>query len=288
MQRYLNQPCAYCEKKFKENDDVVVCPDCGTPHHRECYFENNACVNKELHNNGFEWKSNTEKEFTDINTEKEANDGRTPLPLPGLSLLLNDDEKKDSRLMNEKTFDGVSELELTAFLGQNNRFYIKLFRFMLDRKRRVTMNILAGFFSPFYQFYRRMTGFGFVLAAVTLLTQFYNLLPFLIVLFPNDPKLTQLMQTLSSSNVDIGFLNGLYYLNLTVMILTCLFNDYFYLKWTLRKIKSIRSRFEDTDSKEYYRELARCGNPKFSKMLLFSLVSAVAISFILMLIIYFV
>jgi hypothetical protein len=150
------------------------------------------------------------------------------------------------------------------------------------------MNILAGFFSPFYQFYRRMTGFGFVLAAVTLLTQFYNLLPFLIILFPNDPKLTQLMQTLSSSNVDIGFLNGLYYLNLTVMILTCLFNDYFYLKWTLRKIKSIRSRFEDTDSKEYYRELARCGNPKFSKMLLFSLVSAVAISFILMLIIYFV
>ena len=35
--RFENQVCPVCEEKFKENDEIVVCPECGTPHHRDCY-----------------------------------------------------------------------------------------------------------------------------------------------------------------------------------------------------------------------------------------------------------
>ena len=34
MSNYLGSKCIMCGQEFKENDDIVVCPDCGTPYHR--------------------------------------------------------------------------------------------------------------------------------------------------------------------------------------------------------------------------------------------------------------
>lgn len=53
--RYEKTVCDGCKKIFKENDDVVVCPVCGTPQHRECYEKNGGCVNSQLHETGFSW-----------------------------------------------------------------------------------------------------------------------------------------------------------------------------------------------------------------------------------------
>ena len=56
MINYYSQTCDVCGKQFVEGDDIVVCPDCGTPHHRECWFSTGHCVNEEKHAQGFEWK----------------------------------------------------------------------------------------------------------------------------------------------------------------------------------------------------------------------------------------
>lgn len=56
--RYENDVCAGCGKKFAEGDDIVVCPECGTPQHRACYEKNSQCVNAHLHESGFMWKGN--------------------------------------------------------------------------------------------------------------------------------------------------------------------------------------------------------------------------------------
>lgn len=34
---YRGQHCPICGKEFCDGDDIVVCPECGTPYHRECY-----------------------------------------------------------------------------------------------------------------------------------------------------------------------------------------------------------------------------------------------------------
>ena len=31
MARYTGNHCPVCEQEFTDNDDIVVCPDCGTP-----------------------------------------------------------------------------------------------------------------------------------------------------------------------------------------------------------------------------------------------------------------
>jgi len=55
MFKYSGVTCPVCKKEFTETDDVVVCPDCGTPHHRECYIRNGSCANAEKHGSGEEW-----------------------------------------------------------------------------------------------------------------------------------------------------------------------------------------------------------------------------------------
>ena len=50
---YIGLKCGVCGKDFTENDDVVVCPECGTPMHRDCYKENNGCPNAEKHGSDF-------------------------------------------------------------------------------------------------------------------------------------------------------------------------------------------------------------------------------------------
>lgn len=54
--RFKNVQCVYCDKEFDEKADVVVCPQCGSPHHRECWKENGSCKNEELHKDGYVWE----------------------------------------------------------------------------------------------------------------------------------------------------------------------------------------------------------------------------------------
>lgn len=64
MADYIGEKCIVCGRTFKKGDDIVVCPDCGTPYHRECWNKNGKCINDSLHAVGKSWyeeKINTEK-----------------------------------------------------------------------------------------------------------------------------------------------------------------------------------------------------------------------------------
>lgn len=54
-QRYENSICSVCNEQFKADDDIVVCPVCGTPHHRECWKKYDCCINSPKHKDGYSW-----------------------------------------------------------------------------------------------------------------------------------------------------------------------------------------------------------------------------------------
>lgn len=56
MPYYVNEKCPVCEKPFDEHDDIVTCPYCGTPHHRECYNSLGHCANEDKHGEDFSFK----------------------------------------------------------------------------------------------------------------------------------------------------------------------------------------------------------------------------------------
>lgn len=64
---YEKHSCAYCARQLRAEDDVVVCPVCATPQHRECWMENGHCVNEALHAEGFVWNGNEISQTADEN-----------------------------------------------------------------------------------------------------------------------------------------------------------------------------------------------------------------------------
>lgn len=48
--------CPVCKKPFKNGDDIVTCPLCGAPYHRECYRQAGNCVYADKHAAGFEYR----------------------------------------------------------------------------------------------------------------------------------------------------------------------------------------------------------------------------------------
>ncbi len=59
---FYNYRCPVCEKAFEKDSDIVVCPECGAPHHRECYEELDHCFFEDKHKDGFDYKAEFKSE----------------------------------------------------------------------------------------------------------------------------------------------------------------------------------------------------------------------------------
>ncbi|XOQ44797.1 MAG: Prokaryotic RING finger family 1 [Clostridium sp.] len=72
MTNYVGLQCPVCGKTFTAEDDIVVCPQCGAPYHRDCYAKAGKCVYEDKHGTPDAWKppSQTKKEETQNRTKR--------------------------------------------------------------------------------------------------------------------------------------------------------------------------------------------------------------------------
>ena len=56
MMEFTQYKCPVCNEQFKSGDDIVVCPECGAPHHRECYENNGHCFYEDKHSEDFSFE----------------------------------------------------------------------------------------------------------------------------------------------------------------------------------------------------------------------------------------
>ena len=176
--RFLNEKCLVCNNNFKEDDDIVVCPHCGTPHHRECYKENTKCVNHEKHSEEFRWEP-TFVTPEDTNTPKEEikppfgqviDLDQMPMefPFPAFpqNLLAS---------FPQEIEDGVKTEDMAIFVRHESPKYIRKFQQIKDGK--LTWNWAAFFFAPYWFFYRKMHKLGVVFLAIFILLSSLSFLP---------------------------------------------------------------------------------------------------------------
>lgn len=62
------QKCPVCNAYLFDNDDVVFCPQCGAPHHRDCYLTIGKCAYEEHHGTENQYRR---AEQTEIKNEPE-------------------------------------------------------------------------------------------------------------------------------------------------------------------------------------------------------------------------
>ena len=63
---YIGSKCIVCGEHFKKDDDIVVCPECGTPYHRVCYNKAGACTNTVLHEKNRTWAPEPEQQIAAV------------------------------------------------------------------------------------------------------------------------------------------------------------------------------------------------------------------------------
>ncbi len=155
--------CPVCNKNFSENDDVVVCPECGTPHHRECYKITGKCFNENLHGeeNSFAEKyknseeNKEEKIFKPIEEKSDENkkdSTENPFKTDGKAL---PDFIRINPAQNH-LIEGKHANLFEAAVGKNQNYYIPRFTVLSSLNKGLSLNFIA-FFAPLaWSLYRKM------------------------------------------------------------------------------------------------------------------------------------
>lgn len=204
--RYQNTVCPGCGKPFTEDDDIVVCPDCATPQHRECYDKLHSCVNGYLHASGFVWQESETAESPEDSRDPweegrgSDNAGQKGIYCPNCGVLnepgsfhcANCGEPMPIQTNAVPPFGGmpfgtqfpdtfaqslgISEADMIGEEKAINyaiyvkkrvpRFLKKFHAFSEEEGKRISWNWAAFFLTPYYLFYRRMAKVGFLFMSI--------------------------------------------------------------------------------------------------------------------------
>lgn len=200
MPDYKKYKCPVCNKQFKDGDDIVVCPECGTPHHRECYKLTGHCVNQGLHKSGYSF-IDSEKEKLKVEEQKETAKSFEGEYSGDYYYSPDDDfvaqakkevqEKKQASTDSDNTdggffsiptiqvdesfykmrgtIDGLSISDIAATVRTNVSRFIQIFKKQSKTKKKAGWNWAAFFFGSFYLLFRKMykQGVAFFCLAMT-------------------------------------------------------------------------------------------------------------------------
>ncbi len=175
--RFENELCPICQQKFSENDDIVVCPVCGTPHHRDCYKQNGECGNFHKHNEGYRWAPSAASEpVNEPQNNVPPFSGQPFNSQDASSTVFFSGAPNPLALFPKDMEEDVSTDEAAEFVQLSAIKYIQ--RFFYTKSKKKTFNWAAFFLAPYWFFYRKLYKLGTIFLAISLLLSVgFNLLP---------------------------------------------------------------------------------------------------------------
>lgn len=189
MSKYTGIECPICNNQFKNTDDIVVCPVCGAPYHRNCYQQLGHCKFESEHAAGFEWKPAQ-------TSSQEENETATPSIICsacgkenpeqnifcdncGARLAKETEHTQDTFFAQNVTsnmedelkalgeeIDGVKMRDLAVFVGINQRYFLPRFVNLHKRASFFSINWSAFFLNFIYCFFRKMYVLGIAMFTI--------------------------------------------------------------------------------------------------------------------------
>lgn len=192
IMKYDNIRCEKCNELFKADDDIVVCPDCGAPYHRECYQSEGKCVHADTHGTDEQWTSNR-IDLDELDKESGVEDDTTSLKCKVCDYSLRENARFCDRCgapvgstkenyqndrvagivgaqydqidLDEEIADGVKLKEAANYVKVNKPYYVLVFS-RIKRFKMSRFNFCAFLFTGGWFMYRKQYAKGIILALV--------------------------------------------------------------------------------------------------------------------------
>ena len=289
MLKYENQTCDVCGQVFDKDDDIVVCPECGTPHHRQCWFDNGGCINQHRHAEGFEWtpavpetpaasqvcpecgtqvsgsavfcencgkllKANQE---TATQTFTTPGGGRIEIhQLPPFGMMTGTENAVAGDI------EGVPLRDMAAFIGPNAHYYIFKFKRMIADARYKPFNFTAFLFRPLWFLYRKLWKMAILAAIVNFTTSMPTAISLAVetgalassYMFPG-------IETLMTAGQIVNFIANVIFGFIAIPM---------YKKDTVKRLKQIRLESGSDNNLYYSKLMAQCGPSKIGTAVIFA------------------
>ncbi len=247
MQEYQKQPCIVCGEPFAADDDIVTCPECGTPYHRTCWQKEGQCINLTLHQSGESWMAQRKREIdaerAAARRAEEAEEaaararGEGPQTFEGGiydGVRLNSEDPCLGMDPEERLADATIR-ETAEFIGTNRFYYLPMFRLMKRTGKKISFNFLSLLFPHIYFANRKMWGLALVSLILRVLLDVPAAIKWMADSFENGiswvDTTTTGFQAVNTACTVLYFVFAL---------LWGLGANYFYYRFTQRKIDGIR------------------------------------------------
>lgn len=268
----IKKSCSLCQTGLFDEDDVVHCPVCGAPHHRECYNSLGHCALEEFHGTDKEYRphSEPEEEPTPVAEEpKKTNSALVTCPVCKKQYSANEPRcpycAAPSGSPNFITFDflggvapdykfeeGVTANDVKKFVLTNTHRYIPKF-VTLSKKNKTSWNWLAFLFPHAWLLSRKMIKEGVVASILFIIS---TLLSYPLAIGFTSLGYTTYSDILANSEYVYSTVgNGAIYLavaslviNLIIRLFFGLFGDFIYKQHVISNIKKIKAD-DKTDEK---------------------------------------
>ncbi len=278
MPNFTGCPCKVCQNLFREEDDIVVCPECGTPYHRSCYEANGTCINTALHESGRSWQEINRSRLLDrscpnchhINAPDASHCSicRTPLKaakqqessapavdirMPGGASMHFDLNDPCCGMPKDEEFDGERLEDVASFVKSNTLYYIPLFKRFKETGKKISLNLPCFLFPHLYFSNRRMWPMTILSVLVLTICRIPSMLVSIQAAF-TDKKMINMYK---EYGLDVNELYGellafieahisviqamdivFYAVQLTFCVLMCIFANYLYYRHVIKKVKT--------------------------------------------------
>ncbi|MBE6761611.1 MAG: DUF2628 domain-containing protein [Ruminococcaceae bacterium] len=261
------QKCPVCDAYLFDNDDLVFCPECGAPHHRDCYAALGHCAFEDKHGTDEGYKPVKVEQDSLSQEEVKIEDAVKTCRFCGEQLEPNEKvcHKCGKLQMAGQPFgatviidpmggvkpdddiDGVTAKEVRLFVGANAQRYIPRFKAMAEKKKG-SWNWAAFLVPHVWFFYRKMPLPGILFSSLLLVASML-LLPLAAIIntFPEQATastavlakyLVDNLSSINSLSLFLAFLSTV--LEIGIRIAAGFMGDKIYKKTVISGIKKVK------------------------------------------------
>jgi len=268
MHQYIGETCPVCKEVFVEKDDVVICPECGAPHHRTCFRQLGRCALEDRHGTEHTWQKKepdpepvdsvvcpqckTTNPSQNIFCEacgsplNKAVGGATQYqnPMQGMPINFSAMFNPYGGLNPNEEIDGVTVSDLSLCVGENATYYLPKFKALSEKKFKISWNWAGCFGNFLYYFNRKMYAFGIPMMIIFLLYYVPSL-------YYSGQLTVAMMAQGTSVFTDIpanlvplsNYLYYMQYIQMAIMILNGIFSNYIYKMHVCGKIEKVKEAY---------------------------------------------